>query len=139
MKPLITSFKTKVLTCMSLSLASVRSALQMKSSSSRDSTILILILFNNHHSNNKMTIKVIAIHLKIAESLPQAILSASKWGRQNPRYSKIASVVHIKCLCQTMTRPKMWPLGQLDIDSVAAAIIDYLGSLTIKVSRKRNS
>ena len=82
---------------------------------------------------------MIATHLKIVGSLPQAILSVLKWGRQNLRYLKIASVVHIRCLCQTMNRPKMWPQGQLDTGSVAAAITDYLGSLTIRLSHKRNS
>jgi hypothetical protein len=82
---------------------------------------------------------VIATHLKIVESLPLAILFASKWGRLSQRYSKIASVAHIRYLCQTMTLPKMWLQGQLDTSLVGAAITDSLESLTIKVSLKRNS
>ena len=139
MKPLITSFKIKALTCMSLSLASVRS-LQMTCNNIQEvRLILILILFSNHHSNNKLTIKVIAIHLRTVGSLPQAILSALKWERLSLRYLKIASAAPIKCLCQIMN-PQMLLLAQLVTGSVDAATIGFLGSLTIRVnSSKRNS
>jgi hypothetical protein len=101
--------------------------------------ILILILFSNHHSNNKLTIKVIAIHLRTVGSLPQAILSALKWERLSLRYLKIASAAPIKCLCQIMN-PQMLLLAQLVTGSVDAATIGFLGSLTIRVnSSKRNS
>ena len=139
MKPLITSFKIKALTCMSLSLASVRSLQMTWNNIQEVSVILVLSLFSNHHSNSKLKIRVIATHLRTVGSLPQAILSALKWERLSLRYLKIASVAPIKCSCLTMN-PRTWLLGQLVTGSVGAATIEFLGSLTIRAnSPKRNS
>ncbi len=135
MKPLIISFKVKVNSCLSPSMASARST---RINFLHITTIKLHSLFNNLHNHSNQTIRATGTHLRTAESRPQAILSVLRWAKQSLRSWRIVSAVPIRCLCLT-TRLMRRYQGQVT-DLVGEAITGSSESLTIRAnSHKRGS